>query len=130
MRCSTSQVPFNPSAAIPSLFLLTERSKSHVSSKMYQHVGIKVNSLYSDYPHTKSTPIIPYIVRTTSPVTQPQIFLPTFSCSITISHLMETNLVRFLPGSETFPGSPLPTAYHLIRNKTNHARRTIREEAC
>lgn len=72
-----SRIPFNPSAAIPSLFLLIERSKSHVSGKTYQHIGIKVNILYSDYPNIESTPIIPYIVRNTSPVTQPQIFLPT-----------------------------------------------------
>ena len=107
--------PIESISSNPFLVLLIERSKSYVSGKAYQHIGIKVNILYSDYPHAESTPIIPCIVRTTSPVTQPQIFLTTISCSITVSHLMETQIWLGFCRLRNIPW--LPTAHSLPSNK-------------
>lgn len=100
-RCCKCRISLNPSTAISSLFCWLRDLNHMFQVKTYQHIGIKVNILYSDYPRAASTPIIPHVVRTTSWMTQPRIFVPTISCSITISHLIEAQIwLGFCPAQK------------------------------
>lgn len=78
-------ISFNLSRAIPSLFSWL-RELNHIfffSGETYQHFGIKVHNLCSDYPHGGSNLIISHIVRTTFQcLSRPRVFLPTIPCSM------------------------------------------------
>ena len=95
---------------------LINRFKSHFSDKTYQYIGIKVNILYFDFPH----PIISPIVRTTSQVTQPQVFLPIFHVSLPLES-SDSSTIRISALFRNTPYIRLPAVYCSARNKNNHA---------